>query len=357
MKGPIMLRPLSVLKNIIRISIEISWLFYGVGYYLLNKNAPLNQRTPSRSHISMVRLFCLTQGFSSDIASKVISFFDKPVHLKNNQGILGNFSESDLAEIIKSIDDEGYYIFKNKLPANMLDALFDFAKNTECSLRPLDNSHAQDANKYLFDEQNPLAGVYDLPFEKFVVNPDFQNLITDNSILSVAQAYLRTSPKVDFCGWWWTSAFTNVAQSNSAQLFHFDLDRFKWIKFFIFLTDVTIESGPHVFVSKSHRSGKIPSTLLKAGYARHDDETVLKHYPKEDIQVFTVPAGTILAEDTRGLHKGTPALKGSRCVLELQFSNSLFGAVTPSMFKTDMRSNAFTNYAKKHPKIFKLYPT
>ena len=43
------------------------------------------------------------------------------------------------------------------------------------------------------------------------------------------------------------------ADSEAAQMFHFDLDRIKWLKFFIYLTDVKINSGPHVYVSGTHK--------------------------------------------------------------------------------------------------------
>jgi hypothetical protein len=47
---------------------------------------------------------------------------------------------------------------------------------------------------------------------------------------------------------------------------------------------------------------------------------------------FIAPKGTIIIEDTRGLHKGNPVQPGgnSRLMLQLQFSNSLFGGSTPT---------------------------
>jgi hypothetical protein len=40
---------------------------------------------------------------------------------------------------------------------------------------------------------------------------------------------------------------------------------------------------------------------------------------------FHGPRGTIIAEDTRGFHKGKPIEGGDRLVLEFDFCDSLFG--------------------------------
>ena len=40
------------------------------------------------------------------------------------------------------------------------------------------------------------------------------------------------------------------------------------------------------------------------------------------------PSGTLLIEDTRGLHKGSVVKKNYRCIALLQFNNSNFGSQT-----------------------------
>ena len=46
----------------------------------------------------------------------------------------------------------------------------------------------------------------------------------------------------------------------------------------------------------------------------------------ERITEITGPRGTIIAADTCGLHKGKLVERGSRLILQLEFTNSLFGA-------------------------------
>jgi hypothetical protein len=305
----------------------------------------------------MIRLFCQTSGWSNDFISKVISFFDKPIKLPNYKGVLGDLSEKELKEITQTLETNGFYLFKQKLPADVIDRLYNFSLREQCFARRLDNEDVNaPAIKIHYDPNNPISTVYDVVSEATNSNADIQAMLRDHSILAVAQSYLRTSPKVEPISLTWSAAFGDKPQVNSAQLYHFDMDRFKWLKFFIFLTDVTIETGPHCFIRKSHQSGAIPQQLLKSGYVRHSDEEVLKHYPKEDIITFTAPAGTIIAEDTRGLHKGTHLIKGDRLLLQLQFSNSLFGCVLPSLKEAKIDDKELIEFARKNKKIFALFP-
>jgi hypothetical protein len=68
---------------------------------------------------------------------------------------------------------------------------------------------------------------------------------------------------------------------------------------------------------------------LKASSSRFSDELVLATYAEDQIQTFTGPAGTLLLEDTRGLHRGTPVTQGFRLVLQIEFSTDTFGRIEP----------------------------
>ena len=312
------------IKKIIRTGLDVLWLVYGLFYYWFTK------RTPAQAHLAMIRLFCLSSGRTNDWLSWLITLFDKPLTLPDHNGVLGSLSLAKLEHLNEKLEQDGFVIFDQKLPADLIQSLKQFALEADCIPRRLDD---QDPNEVLHKTKyNPThlrSNVYDICGQAVVSNPQVQRLLCDHSILAVAQRYLKCSPKVEPPVCWWSTPFSNKPQVNAAQQYHFDMDRIKWLKFFIFLTDVTIANGPHVFVTGSHRTKGIPRALLKAGYSRLKDEEIAQHYPPEKIQTFIVPAGTILAEDTRGLHKGTHLLQGERLVLEFQYSNSLFGAVTP----------------------------
>ena len=157
---------------------------------------------------------------------------------------------------------------------------------------------------------------------------------------------------MDVLGMWWHTPFSDRPDSEAAQYFHFDMDRPKWLKFFIYLTDVETTSGPHTFIAGSHKTESIPSSLLSKGYARLTDEEVKNAFDEKDIIEFAAPRGTIIAEDTRGLHKGKHVQKGDRLILQLQFSNSLFGGYYPKAKMDNVLCQNLKNSIEKFPKLY-----
>ena len=80
------------------------------------------------------------------------------------------------------------------------------------------------------------------------------------------------------------------------------------LKAFIFLNDCNLDNGPHHFVSESHLSKGLDSKPY------YSDEEVSDYIKKNNFEelVSVVPKGTIILEDTRGLHKAGIPKKGYR---------------------------------------------
>ena len=80
------------------------------------------------------------------------------------------------------------------------------------------------------------------------------------------------------------------------------------LKAFVFLNDCTLRNGPHHYIAGTVLDRKLDG----GGY--FTEEEVRAHYPagsERDI-VSVVPAGTIILEDTRGLHKAGIPEEGYR---------------------------------------------
>jgi hypothetical protein len=99
------------------------------------------------------------------------------------------------------------------------------------------------------------------------------------------------------------------------------MDRLRFLKVFVYLSDVDERHGPHVFVRGSHRD--LPRRLRAD--RRFSDAEVEEALPDRATTV-SVPVWTIFDADTSGLHNGLPPEVGSRLVFQKQFSSSLFGA-------------------------------
>jgi hypothetical protein len=171
-----------------------------------------------------------------------------------------------------------------------------------------------------FDPSSPAAVRYDLDEQDVLACSITQQLLGDQSLLAIAQQYLGAAPVQDMVAMWWSTAQPVAASSAAAQLFHFDLDRLRFLKLFVYLTDVDAAHGPHLFVSGSHRD-------LPAGFRRdrrYTDDEVFDAFG-DAVMSIEGRRGTMFLADTRGLHKGSPLDRGVRLVFQLEYATSLFG--------------------------------
>jgi hypothetical protein len=158
-------------------------------------------------------------------------------------------------------------------------------------------------------------------------SPLIARLTKDPVLLEVAARYLGTAPKLVGVSLWWSypEAADAGARSTAAQMFHYDLDDFKFIKFFFYLTDVDTTSGPHVIVRATHRHKQRVRLRDVLAVRRYTDQEVLAAYGQDRIATITGPAGTGFAEDTLCIHKGDPPTERERLLLQVQFALNDFG--------------------------------
>ena len=114
---------------------------------------------------------------------------------------------------------------------------------------------------------------------------------------------------------------------DAAQEFHFDLDSLKFLKVFIYLSEVKSSSGAHQFVQSSHKKfplSDFPVSNLQSipEYFRINQDHISSIYGKDSIRTFEGCKGTIIIEDTSGFHRGNPLEPGEyRDILVLQYKD------------------------------------
>ena len=109
---------------------------------------------------------------------------------------------------------------------------------------------------------------------------------------------------------WNTSPFK---KASGITKFHRDRDGYKELKIFIYLNDVNENSGPHVYATNSHRN----KNFRFIPQFRYEDEEIKKCY--NETIIFCGKKGYCVAEDTTGLHRGTPPKNMTRSILEFVF--------------------------------------
>ena len=311
-------------------------------------------RTPAFAYLSLIRLFTLTSGRSNDLLAKAIGWFRRPYPIDGVEGVLGFGSRADLERVLAQLTEDGYCVFDRQLPVDLCDRLLRFALTHPCRPRATDTSGpTADVAPAPYPRTAPQAIIYDFSPGDMINNEAAQELMSDRSINALAEAYLGARPVLDTVNMWWTTAYSQQPDHTAAQLYHFDMNHVRWLKFFVYLTDMTPDAGPHCFVAGTHRSGMIPRKFLSQGYARLSDKDIGNSYAESAVLEFMGARGTIIVEDTRGLHKGKPVIRGDRLMFELEFSNSLFGgAERGSAELLTMHKPSFGSFVGKYRRIF-----
>jgi hypothetical protein len=270
--------------------------------------------------------------------------------------VLGELTPDATSKLVRTLQTEGRIVFERALPPEVCDRLHAFACRTPAKVRPMDGESAPQAPRTaVFDGRRPEAVRYDYDPAVLLDNADVQALMADPTLLEVAQGYLGSEPVADVLSMWWHTNAHDQPDAEAAQYYHFDLDRIAWLKVFVYLTDVGPDNGPHSFVLGSHRPGAIPWSMLRKGYARLEDDEVEAFYGRDNCLQMTAPRGSIIIEDTRGLHKGNTVRGDPRLILQLQLSSSLFGGAYPPARITEVRSDALREALQQRPAVFRAY--
>lgn len=306
-------------------------------------------RTPNSAYQALVSLFCQTGGRSNDLLHRIVAASAPPAPISAT-GVLGSLSAADLDAIADKLRTRGFVVFPTRLPDAWCDRLEEFALREKAVVR-IDGT----AHRETYVRGQPRGVRYDFAEATVVRSDVVQQLMADASLLAVAQSYLGCRPVLDLVAMWWNTAWSSEPDKEAAQYFHFDMDRIKWLKFFFYVTDVTPDRGPHTFVAGSHRTGGIPRSILRKGQVRIDDADVLAAYPAADLVELCAPRGTIIAEDTRGLHKGKNVHRGDRLMFQLEYSDSLFGMTYPDVRQEMIASPVLQRMAELYPTVYEHY--
>ena len=194
--------------------------------------------TPGYAYQSMIRLFCMSAGRSNDLLSSALRILHPKYKIETVDGVLGNLEDSELQRITSAIARRGYYVFPQQLPKALCDRLLDFALESECLASPTDKDPPGTPARRIgrYERESPTAVRYDFDAQSVIENADVQQLIADASLLALAQCYLECRPVLDVMTMWWHTKYSEHPDKIAAQFYHFDMDRLKWLKVFIYLT-------------------------------------------------------------------------------------------------------------------------
>jgi hypothetical protein len=238
--------------------------------------------------------------------------------------------ESNYDGLLLDLKKNGYFVLNECLSnlqvGTILNALKTQKFQERCSSAPLYSG--SEILNFVTADANPPVGqggtFWAIDQNNLVQDPRLSEIAFNPFILSVVSRYFGCTPiHVQTNAWFsFPSRENNSHLSENAQQFHQDKEFIKFIKVFIYLSDVDIDNGAHSYIEGSHVDDLYSKGV---GFSdRVDDDSIGAYYDKSRIKVVPGKSGTLIFGDTACAHRGYPVLNGHRAILQIEYASSLF---------------------------------
>lgn len=230
-------------------------------------------------------------------------------------------SEEESDTIVDTLEREGYYVGLRLVPS-ALEGLLRRCATTRCYAdRRKDTAFLigdREKTETELGKSFKLASYFDMQ-ESW---DEFQVVRDSPFLRRIAAGYLGAEPvylRSELC---WSFARTSSVTEKiaCAQVFHCDINDFRTLKFFFYLTDVDLDSGPHSYIKKTAGGGRtLFHQFLGQRCASLPDDELVESYGKENVRTICGPAGLGFAGDPYYFHRGDTPVRGSRLLLQMEF--------------------------------------
>lgn len=220
--------------------------------------------------------------------------------------------EDKIQTHIDRLTREGCTVMDHKLTQDKIDSIIRYSEQIGCF-------DLYRSDKETIDPKNApeVTHVGNYKREDLVKFRPILDIANDPGVLRVVQEFLGARPTISNINMWWS--FGGRKQAEHAQLFHRDVDDWKFCKLFFYLTDVTASSGPHVYVKNTSQSPAFRKIR------RYSDTEIENKFGKENIVEFIDTKGAAFIVDTYGFHKGLLPKSDNRLLLQIQYSLNPIG--------------------------------
>jgi len=267
---------------------------------------PIRFRSPA---LAKFRIFQLlherTNGSFDRLYCKWRALVSPKVALPQSQ----RMDQPAIFQALEELKQEGCVVLPFRLSADEIAEITNFAFTVP--------AYATDVHQRITVVRGDIPsghGRYYWPMSELVKCPAVKKLLSDGAFYSIAQGYLGSRPILAHVTLWLDPVYAGYYDPH---VYHYDNDGPGFLKYFLYITDVTKETGAHRFIKRSHSHTKPEQFKLSR---RYEDTELLDFYGADNEVVFEGPAGIIIAEDTAGFHRGTTLKRDYRLLMQFQFS-------------------------------------
>lgn len=233
------------------------------------------------------------------------------------------FPDLDLQRAVSGLIEDGVYQGL-KLPESIVTEIAAFAEANPCYTKQEPENGFLPKDYREFDsrrETDVLAAFY---FRSVEQCPAIMSLRQDEALHSIASAYLGEKAILIRTRLWWSFPADRILEGDlhlSAQnRFHFDIDGWRTLKFFFYLTPANEGAGPHQYIRGSHRRRRLQDQFSPT--TGRPTPQLESYYPAKEFVTVTGDKGFGFAEDPFVFHTGTVCRSQPRLMLEIGFGVS-----------------------------------
>ena len=218
----------------------------------------------------------------------------------------GNYHDSAPMRPLLELSHSGYVTLGRLLDSEQCDDITAFLRDK------LLYDRDQERPAFVSAQTPPGVRVADYHLRDIVACPHILALANSKLLLGLAARYLRCQPTISALGLRWS--FPAREGESVLQAFHRDSEDWRYLKVFVYLTDVDASAGPHVYVHGSHL------TQAPVRLRFYSDAEIAGAHRPEQLLTATGTRGFCFAVDTAGIHKGAAPLHHPRLMLQIQYS-------------------------------------
>jgi hypothetical protein len=238
------------------------------------------------------------------------------------------FQSLDRRAFLQHLNSDGV-AFGLKLPDAVVSEVLEFSRRSACFADRLPDRGFMLSDKPRADEA---LGKSILLAQYFNTQADclaISSLVQDPVLRWLAGRYLGSTPTFVGVNLWWTFPVDALESDRNqhAHMFHRDVDDFRFVKFFFYITGVAVGDGAHVCVMRSHHRPVCVKRGDRWNIRRYTDAEIASNVSPDAILEIDGAAGTGFAENTICVHKALTPTKSARLLLQLQFALFDYGVM------------------------------
>lgn len=221
--------------------------------------------------------------------------------------------------IVDRLKQDGFSLGIN-LPHNLLQEIREFSLKNPCYGNGITNLGFYYPDKKQAEAKHGNSFFSGKYYNTASLCPAIKKLESDPSLLAIAAEYLQAEPIHQGNQLFWTfpTESTIYERRRKTQMFYYNSDNCRLLKFSFYITDVDLCSSPDVCVKGSHLKKKFSHLLLRTRGCSYQD--IVGFYGYKNIVPICGKAGLGFVRDTLCFHNGNPPSSKERLTLEIIFA-------------------------------------